>query len=369
MRKYWRLLGSGTLVGLLIWRINWRQVGAAFAQLDATYWFLALGLFLLTQGVSALRWQILGQTLGLGGRWLDYLAYYFVGMFFNLVLPTSVGGDVVRAWYLGRQDGATPATGRKAAAFLSVLADRVNGFAVLIGVACVAALCCPTPLPNWIAWTVAGMGAALLCGLAVLPILPHVRRWLPKHPRLNPILDGAELCLSDRRNLVWVSLLSVLVQVGNIVLAWLIGVGMGLEIPPLYYGVMVPLVSMLTLLPISLNGMGLREVGTVALLAPLDIDSASAVTLSLLIFAVYTMASLLGGFFYLFGNSPSVGRAFQPELQAACGTEAIGHADPVGGNSDQGRRREPTAPAWTTAPSSRSSVCGGGRSPRSLGEL
>jgi glycosyltransferase 2 family protein len=297
-------MGSLILVSLLVWRIDWRQVATAFAQLEATYWLLALGLFLLAQGVSAVRWQILAGTLGLGGRWRNYLGYYFIGMFFNLVLPTSVGGDVVRAWYLGRREGPTPPTGRRTAAFLSVLSDRVNGFVVLIAVACVAALCCPTNLPSWIAWTVTGMGTACVLGLAMLPALPWLRRVLPAHPRLTHLLDGAALCLSNGRGMFVVTVLSLGVQVANVALAWLVGEGLGLQVPPLYYGVLVPLVALLTLLPISLNGMGLREAGTVLLLAPLGVSSASAVTLSLLIFAVYTVASLAGGLFYLFDRSP-----------------------------------------------------------------
>jgi uncharacterized membrane protein YbhN (UPF0104 family) len=376
VKKYWRLLGSGALVGLLIWRIDWRQVASAFARMDATYWFLAFGLFLLTQAVSTLRWQLLGQSLGLGGRWRDYLAHYFVGMFFNLVLPTSVGGDVVRAWYLGRQQGAKPAAGRQTTAFLSVLADRVNGFAVLIGVACAAALFCPIPMPSWIAWIVAGLGAACLLGFAALPLLPRVRAWLPQHQQLTRIFDAAEVCLRDRRTLLWISLLSVLVQIGGIVLAWLIGVGMGLPIPPLYYGVMMPLVAILTLLPVSLNGMGLREFGTVALLVPLHIEAASAVTLSLLIFAVYTTASLLGGLVYLFGHlspfsalrDPPSSEAESAGREAANGKEASGHADSVGGDSDQGRKRESQAVARTAAPRPRSVECGGSPS-RSFGQL
>jgi uncharacterized membrane protein YbhN (UPF0104 family) len=304
VKKYWRLLGSLILVALLAWRIDWRQVASAFAQLNVMYWLAALGLYLLTQGVSTLRWQMLAGMLGLGGRLRDYLAFYFVGMFFNLVLPTSVGGDVVRAWYLGRQQGPVPPTGRRTSAFLSVLADRVNGFAVLILVACAAALCCPTPLPRWISWTVAGMGAACVLGLAMLPALPWLQKVLPAHPRLTHLMEGAALYLRDRRGMFAVTVLSLVVQVANILIAWLVGEGLGLQVPPLYYGVLIPLVSILTLLPISLNGMGLREGGTVLLLAPLGIASAPAVTLSLLIFAVYTAASLAGGVVYLFGNSP-----------------------------------------------------------------
>lgn len=350
MKKYWRMLGSLVLVGLLVWRIDWHQVATAFAKLDVRYWLLALGLYVLTQGVSALRWQMLGRTLGLGGRWSEYLGHYFVGMFFNLVLPTSVGGDVVRAWYLGREEGVEPAKGRRTAAFLSVLADRVNGFAVLIIVACMAALCCPTPLPGWIVATVDGMGAACLLGLAALPLLPWLRNVLSAYPRLAGLLDGANLCLRDRRAMVGVTLLSLVVQLANVVLAWLIGEGLGLPVPLLYYGVLIPLVSLLTLLPISLNGMGLREGGMVLLLAPLHINSASAITLSLLIFAVYTATSLMGGVVYLLGRSPrfeaaEAKQAAQHPFAASCGTEASGHADPVGGDSDQGRMREPTAAA------------------------
>jgi uncharacterized membrane protein YbhN (UPF0104 family) len=346
VKKYLRLMGSLILLSLLVWRIDWRQAASAFAQLDARYWLLALAIYLLTQGVSAVRWQMLGRVLGLDGSFWDYLAYYFVGMFFNLVLPTSVGGDVVRAWYLANDkrragsvsDGKIPvanASGSSpfSAAFLSVFADRANGLAVLIVMACLAALCCPTPLPGWIKGIVAGMAAACLLGVAVLPLLPRLRQWLPTHRRLTPLWDGAALCLSNRVVLAWVTLLSLVVQAANVLLAWLVGKGLGLEAPLLYYGVFIPLVSILTLLPISLNGMGLREYGTIVLLAPLQVSEASAVTFSLLLFAVYTAASLMGGAVYLLGRS------------APFPLEAPGHADPVGGDSDQGRMCEPPAAA------------------------
>jgi len=364
VKKYGRLLGSAILMGLLVWRVEWPQVASAFAQLKVAYWVLALVLYLLAQGVSAARWQMLGHMLGLGGRWRDYLAHYFIGMFFNLVLPTSVGGDVVRAWYLAKE--GTMGQKRAArelrsslapglAAFLSVLADRVNGLAVLISVACVATVCCPTPLPGWIVACVAAMGAACLLGLAILPLWPWLRRRLPVPPRLNPWLDGAELCWRDRRGLVGVTLLSLGVQLANIVLAWLIGEGLGLPVPPLYYGVLIPLVSVLTLLPISLNGMGLREAGMVLLLAPLHVHSASAVTLALLLFAVYAVAGLLGGGVYLAIGDRRLTVSSSDEMTAPWTAnrpvktenrkEASEHADPVRGDSDQGRMRKPSTAA------------------------
>jgi uncharacterized membrane protein YbhN (UPF0104 family) len=309
--KRWRLLGSLTLLAVLAWRVDWGQVGSAFIHLNASLWLVAVGLYALTQAVSSIRWQLLAQALGFGGSWRHYLAFYYIGMFFNLLLPTSVGGDVVRTWYLSNLDGPAPGAGRGISAFLSVFADRANGLFVLIMLACVATACCPIALPTWITWAVATLGGTSFLGVAVLPLLS---RWTPPlagRPRLGRLADGAGRYLRHPGVLILATVLSILVQVANVVLVWLIGRALGLPVPALYYGVLVPLVSVLTLLPVSLNGMGVREAGTVLLLAPLGVSPSAAVTLSLLTFAVFTVASLGGVGFYLFGHFPR----FQAECQ------------------------------------------------------
>src|SRR5207302_10453859 len=109
-----------------------------------------------------------------------FIAYYYVGMFFNLVLPTSVGGDVVRAWYL---DGRS---GRKVSAFLSVFADRASGLLMLIAIACAAALCSPLDLPPRVTWTVYGIGAAAALGLLGLWVLARSSVLGPQFSVLRP---------------------------------------------------------------------------------------------------------------------------------------------------------------------------------------
>ena len=105
-------------------------------------------------------------------------------MFFNLVLPTSVGGDVVRAWYL---DGGS---GRKVPAFLSVFADRASGLLMLIAIACVAAVCSPLDLPPRITWSVCGIAAAAVLGLGTLFVLLVLG---PFGKPLAPVLRGEGL--------------------------------------------------------------------------------------------------------------------------------------------------------------------------------
>jgi uncharacterized membrane protein YbhN (UPF0104 family) len=312
MRKTWRLLGSAALLAALAWRLDRGQLAAAFAGLDWRYWAGASGLLLLAQGVSGLRWQLMARAVGLGGTWRQYQAYYFVGMFFNLVLPTSVGGDVVRAWYLARQAGPVPAGGRGRPAFVSVLADRVSGVAVLIALCCAAAAAYPASLPAGVTPATAGVGAAAALGVVGVPLS---RRLLAARVFASPRLDGLRrladdgvVYLRDYRLLAATTALSAVVQLVNVVAIGLIGAGLGLPVPPLYYGVLVPLVTLLTLLPVSVSGVGLREAGMALLLAPLGVAAAPAAALGVLTFAMYVAVSLVGVPCYLFGDLPRLGK-------------------------------------------------------------
>jgi glycosyltransferase 2 family protein len=306
-KKAWfwlRLIGSVVLVGYIAWKTDWSRIATAFNNLDSRFWFAALGLQLITQVISTWRWRMLAEPFKLGGTFREYLSYYFVGMFFNLVLPTSVGGDVVRAWYLAHRQ--KEATGKRMPAFLSVLADRVSGVVVLALVAAVATLLCPIQLPTTINIIVAGVALAALAGVIGLPLLNrilHSSRFAShRFERFRRISEGGMTYLRDRPLLAKTTALSLIVQVNSVLVMALIGVGLGLPIPLLYYGILMPLVTLLTLLPVSVNGMGLRELSTGYLLVPLSVDPAQAVTLAFLLFTAQSAASLLGLIPYFTGG-------------------------------------------------------------------
>jgi uncharacterized protein (TIRG00374 family) len=340
-----RLVVSAALLIGLAWRTDWHQVGQVFRNLRLELWLSALGLFLLAQVVSAVRWRLLAQPLGFQTTLRDFLRFYFVGMFFNLLLPTSVGGDVVRAWYL---DGRS---GRRLAAFLSVFVDRVSGLLVLLALACAADLLCPIALPLWIEaslWTIAG--CAVMCLLSVPALARRLAVWSMEHAASSTRPTGWGGRMMERGTraatqalravalfrgrtalLVNTTVLSLLVQGANIVLVYLLGQAVGVRVPVSYYGVAVPLVTLLTLLPVSLNGMGVREGGMVLFLAPLNVPPATALSLAFLWFSIFVAASVLGAGVYLFGNHS------RPEEQI--------HDPFVGRDSDQGRARQSPAAA------------------------
>jgi uncharacterized membrane protein YbhN (UPF0104 family) len=333
--KVLRLGVSTILLGWVAWQTDWPRVGEAFARLRVELWLAAVGVLVLTQVVSAIRWRIVAQALGFERTVAQLTGFYFIGMYFNLLLPTSVGGDVVRAWYL---DGRS---GRRLAAFAAVFLDRLSGLLVLLALACLAVTLSPLDLPVWIPWSVWALCAAILGGVAALPLLAgYMKQGELRTQQVKTVLAT----FRQPRLFLISTVLSIFVQVANVLLVCLVGVALHATIPPSFYWVFVPMVSLLTLLPISVNGMGVREGGTALLLAPLGVGHDTAVTLAFLWFAVHAATSLLGGGVYLFGRFPKPGAG--PSLaDPDSGSDEVPSDGSVDCHPDQGRARQSQAAA------------------------
>lgn len=339
MGKIVRIVVSVALLSFLAYRTDWAHVGQAFANLRVGFWLAAVGLLFGAQLISGLRWQVMARQLGFHLPLRRFVGFYFIGLWFNLVLPTSVGGDVVRACYLN------PGAGRRMAAFLSVLADRISGLLVLLSLACIGVLLCPLSLPAWIYGSVAACAGGAVVGMAALLILTRwVQRWNIPNPagkmgkalvRCRDLTVGLRqtvvMYLRRPGLLVGATGLSLLVQAISVTIVWLVGKAIAAPVPGAYYWILAPMVSLLTLLPVSVNGMGVREAGVVLFLAPLGVSEGSALSLAFLWFLVNVTVSLSGGAVYLFGSFP------RPEVQS--------EHDSVGDRSDQGRERQSRAAA------------------------
>jgi len=322
--KKLRLTISAVLLAWVACRTEWEAVARAFVNMRLELWLAAVGVLLVAQVVSAWRWQMLARPFGFECGVGQLTSFYLIGMYFNLLLPTSVGGDVVRAWYL---DGGS---GRRLVAFVAVLLDRMSGLVVLLTLALVAWFLSPLDLPAWIGWFVVGTTA---CGALGIILAPWLARRSQRFSRQIGNVSLALAALRSPRLLAGSTALSLGVQSANVVLVWLIGLAIGAEVPAGYYWILVPMVSLLTMLPVSINGVGMRENAMVFFLAPLGVAEATAVPLALLWFAVFLAVSLVGGVVYL------VGPFQRPVVQ----TEAEDGS--VGSGADQGRARQPRSAA------------------------
>ena len=301
-----KVVVSGGLLAYLLSRIHPARFLQTFATAKFSYIGLAMLVYLVTQGFSAVRWTALARPLGIKTPFKAMLRYYLIGMFFNLFAPGTVGGDVSRVYYLVR-DEEMRAQGHSVTtvhATMSVLMDRAIGMVVLVWLGAAGLLLFPDyAVPHTARVATFLLSLGLLLGALFTPLL---RRLLPE--------DGHHLLVKLRlmfrsyrthwRALLEAALLSLVV---HLIQAWihvLMGRALDLNVPYSFAIIVYPLVGTFAAIPISLNGLGLREGGYIFLLAVIGIGNEKGIAFGLLLFLVVALDSLIGGLVFLLQQSP-----------------------------------------------------------------
>jgi uncharacterized protein (TIRG00374 family) len=288
-----RLLVTAALLGVVAVSIDWSSLWDRL-QGGSWGWFVAAVLILMVGLViAALRWSLLLEGAGVTHPRLDTVRAFFVGAFSNNVLPTAFGGDVARTAMVGSGDMTRAAT--------SVAVDRLSSIACLIALGTVAALFQPGDVPHELRVSMLAVAVAVVLALAALAGILRSRRIAALVPqRLRPVAGVAAATLraysGNRRLVVGALVLGLLYQAITIVEGVWLARAIDLDLSASLLAVAVPLVTALTLFPVSVAGFGVREGGFVALLGTANIDSGSATALSLLTVAAMALASLPGAF-------------------------------------------------------------------------
>jgi len=297
-----KLLVSAGLLGYFLARVDMTRVMQTFASAQFSYIALALAVYLVTQGISALRWATLARPLGIETPFKNLVQYYLIGMFFNLFAPSTVGGDVTRVYYLVKDDEARARGGAVSAvhAAISVLMDRAIGMVVLVWLGALALLLFPYyAVPQTVRSVTFLVALGLLVGVLIMPML---RRFLPEdgHQLVVKLRLAMRSYRSKWRVLAAAAALSLL---AHLIQAWMhtvMGRALDLEVPFSFCLIIYPLVGTFAAIPISLNGLGLREGGYILLLAAIGIGTEKGIAFGMLLFSIIVLDSLIGGLLFLF---------------------------------------------------------------------
>jgi hypothetical protein len=289
---------SAGVIAYLLWQID---VGRTIDLIGSSNGWDLLGayaIFVATTWGMAWRWQSLLASKGIHEPlgWLTKL--YFVGYAAGQVLPTSIGGDAVRiaAHARRRPDVKGEAAG-------AVLMERVLGSAgtlVLVAVGLVLAIGRYDNI-RLLIW----LELAFVVGLATFLVLMFSRRanaWLQERGgarRLARAFRSVWLALHGYRERASVLALVLAVTVGlqfaRIIAIWLCGEAVGLDLSPLVYIVMGPLLFLVMMVPFTINGLGVREAFFIAFLARFDVSADAAFATGFLFYAVTVATSIPGG--------------------------------------------------------------------------
>ncbi len=305
MRKALSFLLKAAVSGVLLYlALNFVNIGTVANRLSriAPGWIaLALLTLLLQTYLATLRWQQIvtqcGADFGIG----QLFRFSMIGMFFNQTLPSSVGGDAMRIWLIGKRANWRVAT-------YSVLLDRGIG---VVALAALVAVCLPWTLTlvrdpvGRIALIAIGLGSIaawlVFIGLA-WERLAILQRWtLTRH-----LANVATVALAIFRSPVSLALvfgLSILIQLFTAVIAWCVARSVGADLSLLYAVFLVPPVLLVAVVPISIAGWGLREGAMVAAFTYAGLAQSDGLLVSLLFGACALALGAAGGLVWVMSGA------------------------------------------------------------------
>ncbi len=267
--------------------------------------FVGAGLTLLiVQFISTYRWsRVVKKDILISYRSL--LSIYFVGMFFNSFLPTAVGGDFVKGYYLFKRSG------KAAPSFASIFVDRYSGFAAMMFIEAVALI-----IGYKVVLSIGGPGLLfvfifLIAAFAMASLFMWVEflhGWLIaifariQFYKLNDKIEGfykVFMAYKGKGLLIRIFLISLVVQGGVSLSYFILGRGLGIDAPIGYYFLFVPMATSAAMIPLSLAGLGIREGVFIFLFTGVGVSSEAALGLSLLWFVTTILISLPGAVEYI----------------------------------------------------------------------
>lgn len=294
-----RIVVSLGLLALLLTQVDLGQTVQYLAGMDWLPFLAAQILYLGGVLVRAYRWGSLIWALGVQVSWWRLVALYFVGSFFSLVLPTGVGGDVVRMYELSQDSHQT------AAAISSVLVDRFLGLFVLFAMALLALLAGPDLVPFQVRLIIALVFAGCLLGGALLLQRTWIESWgrrlgagrlLGRFKILRELYDS--LHLYGTAALLRATAASVVFNLMLIFTNYLLGLAVGIDLSLWYYFLFVPILSASLMIP-SIGGLGVREAAYVVLFGQAGVEADQALALALAYLATLILTGLIGAVVYI----------------------------------------------------------------------
>ena len=340
-----KLVVSVSLLIYVLAKVDITLIWSSIRKASLVWLAFALSLHFVGLFLSACRWRLLLNAQGIDASLRALSSSYMVGFFFNTFLPTTVGGDITRAYDVSRRGhlmggksptrNRAPREARTEKSIAVIIVERSGGVASLLFLAIVASLFGGSifaRLPSF--WLTFCLLLFLLC-FAIAVLNPSVSGWLgrifkippsppeairsrpvPSPPyskiqrkvsagvshfgsRVLAILEAISVYKSKRKSFFMALAFSLGLQINTVIHCYLIARGLGIDVPVVYFFMIVPLVILVLLLPISINGIGVRENAYGFFLGQLGVGMTVSIALAWISFALVLIFAVAGGIIYI----------------------------------------------------------------------
>jgi glycosyltransferase 2 family protein len=307
-KKIFFILRVGVTLLLFVFlfrEISWSTLLSLLAHIQYTE--LLVGLCLGTLGVifSAYLWHRLVLAESIQTDLSRLTSLYLIGVAFSHFLPTSMGGDAVKAFYVGRNAGNM--TGSASA----VLMSRITGFIGMLLVALPALIFLHEQFDQELVkrflllslFFVASIGGTMVLAvfLRKIPTRLFQGTWAKNKMVVKVLETGTSMSRSMARPRTMIEAISfgILFWITNCLNYYEFAIALGLHVPLTFYLIAVPFVGMVGALPISISGFGVRENLVVYLYSTIHVPTTAALAVVLLMDMQRLFFGGLGGLLFL----------------------------------------------------------------------
>jgi len=300
-----KILVTTLLFVLIFDKVDINSTIMMLKTIAPSFFIIALLVMIVEVLIANFRWKIVLKQLGSNITFYKALRYLWIGVFFNQALPSSIGGDAVRGYYLCKNENYSLSD-----ATIGVLLDRVIG---LLGLVLLVILTIPLIFESTITvltkWTILSIIFFALLAIILSLIIDLIPNKFSQLKIINGLVKfstkGREVLFSYY-GLIAV-ILSIIIHLTFVFAAWLLAYGMGLDIPFIGMLLIVPITNLLIALPISIAGWGIREGLFITGLGYLNVSSDAALALSIL-YGLLMLFVSLPGFVDWFIQKPKIPR-------------------------------------------------------------
>ncbi len=327
---------TALILALLVSRLDMSAFSSIVGGLDWPLFVFSLAILAGRNVLGAWRHRTLLRYFGDPPGILALFRYYFIGAFFNMFLPTVVGGDIARAYYLYRDSGG------RAETMSSVIVERALGLYAMMLLAVYALIHgYLAGLPAFDSGIVRLIFIAFGSGLIVSLLFFSQRL---EHLILAVVPGKATVILKPAMNLVrhvgsyrkapgllvQALVLSLVFQFVGIISTYILSRSLGETTPFIYFLLFLPVVWLISMVPVSINGLGIRESAYVVLFSMAGMSKEAALAMGLLWFGQTLIIGIAGAFFFLLGGHDYAGIVgFGKNGGVALGNTAVPENEPA----------------------------------------
>lgn len=278
------------LLVYLFYKIDFEKFFTILGEINVLYALLLLFLIVFRHYISAIRFKIL-LSKKYKTELVNLTRQYLLASMFNVFLPSALGGDAVRVYYL-KEDGINTQDG-----IFFVLIERFIGFFSLLFISFTCSFFIDIPYNIFL--LIIGLFAAYSC-MILITFSQKIKLPFLNFKIFEKSKNNIDLLRANPAIVNYSLMISLFYQFISIMLSYIVAIAFGINIPLLAFLVFVPLVWIFMMIPISLGGTGLREISFIYLFSLIGVAEEQSLVISLGTFLAMVLSALIGAliFFY-----------------------------------------------------------------------